>query len=63
METIYDILREMRGIRPDCDDCISNHTCDYLIRFAGRIEKAILNYKLAEHGRMIGCHEKGSKNA
>lgn len=40
-ETIKDIVREMREIRPDCDDCISNHTCDYLSRFADRIEKVL----------------------
>lgn len=40
METVNDIIREMRGTRPDCDDCLSNHTCEYLIRFANRLDAA-----------------------
>lgn len=57
-ETIKDIVREMREIRPDCDDCISNHTCDYLSRCADRIEKA------AEHDyQELGTHCKRLEDA
>lgn len=40
METVKDIIKDMRGTRPDCDDCLSNRTCEYLIRFADRLEEA-----------------------
>lgn len=39
-ENIDEIIKEMRQIRPDCDDCISNHVCGYLSRFADRLDAA-----------------------
>lgn len=44
-ENIDDIIKEMRQIRPDCDDCISNHVCDYLSSFADRIEAVCKRYE------------------
>ena len=40
MEIFNDIINEWRGIRPDCDECLSNHTCDYLNRLIDRLDAA-----------------------
>lgn len=40
METVNDIIDEWRGIRPDCDECLSNHTCDYINRLIERLDAA-----------------------
>lgn len=40
MEIFNDIINEWRGIRPDCDECLSNHTCDYINRLIDRLHAA-----------------------